>query len=109
KAFGAAKIILNFQPTQLITGVNYKTHEIAGCGAFQLTDFKPELPEMYELGKEIVCFHSLDELKELIDYYLRHDSERRRIAEAAQLRAYSNHTLEKRAKKLMEILRKFSR
>lgn len=105
KAFNAAKIVLNLQPLQLITGVNYKTHEIAGCGAFQLTDWKDELPEMYEPGKEIVCFRSLDELKELIDRYLKNERERRRIAEAAQKRAYSEHTLEKRARKLMEILR----
>ncbi|GBC99889.1 Spore protein YkvP [bacterium HR17] len=105
KAFNAARTVLNLQPTQLITGVNFKTHEIAGCGAFQLTDFKPELPEMYEPGKEIVYFRSFEELKELIDRYLRDERERRRIAEAAQKRAYSEHTLDHRAKRLIEILR----
>jgi len=104
KAFNAAKIVLNLQPTQTITGVNYKIFEIAGCGAFQLTDFKPEVPEMYEPGKEIVCFRSLDELRELIERYLRDERERRRIAEAAQKRAYSDHTLEKRARKLLEVV-----
>lgn len=95
---------MNLQPTQTITGVNYKIFEIAGCGAFQLTDFKPEVPEMYEPGKEIVCFRSLDELRELIERYLRDERERRRIAEAAQKRAYSDHTLEKRARKLLEVV-----
>ncbi len=105
KAFNAARIVLNPQPAQLITGVNYKTHEIAGCGAFQLTDWKEELAEMYELGKEVVCFRTLEELRELIDYYLRNEGERRRIAEAAQRRAYADHTLERRAQKLLQIVR----
>lgn len=104
KAFNAARIVLNLQPAHHVTGVNYKIHEIAGCGGFQLIDWKPEVPEMYEPGKEIVCFRSLDELKELIDRYLRDERERRRIAEAAQKRAYSEHTLDHRAKRLMEIL-----
>ena len=106
KAFNAACIVLNLQPTQLIPGVNYKTHEIAGSGAFQLTDFKEELPEMYEPGEEIVVFRSPEEIPELIERYLRDEKERRRIAEASQKRAYSDHTLEKRVRKLLEIVQK---
>jgi len=105
KAFNAAKIVLNLQPTQLITGVNYKTYEIAGSSAFQLTDFKEEVAEMYEPGKEIVVFRSPEEIPELVERYLRDEKERRRIAEASQKRAYNDHTLEKRAQKLLEIVR----
>jgi spore maturation protein CgeB len=105
KAFNAAKIVLNLQPTQLITGVNFKTHEISGSGAFQLTDFKEEVAEMYEPGKEIVVFRSPEEIPELVERYLRDEKERRRIAEASQKRAYNDHTLEKRARKLLEIVR----
>jgi spore maturation protein CgeB len=36
---------------------------------------------------------------------LRDEKERRRIAEASQKRAYNDHTLEKRARKLLEIVR----
>ncbi|MER3501894.1 MAG: hypothetical protein C4295_10585 [Candidatus Fervidibacterota bacterium] len=104
KAFNAAKIVLNLQPSHHVTGVNYKIHEVAGCAAFQLIDFKPEVAEMYELGKEIVCFQTLDELKELIARYLRDEGERQRIGEAAQRRAYADHTLEQRVRKMMEIL-----
>lgn len=103
KAFNAARIVLNLQPTQLITGVNYKTHEIAGSGAFQLTDFKPEVAEMYEPGKEIVVFYSPEEIPELVERYLQDDRERQRIADAAQKRAYADHTLERRVRRMLEI------
>ncbi len=104
KAFNAARIVLNLQPSQLVTGVNYKIHEIAGSGAFQLTDFKPEVAEMYELDKEIVVFRSLEEIPELVERYLRDERERQRIADAAQQRAYRDHTLEKRVRKLLEVI-----
>lgn len=88
-----------------MTGANFKIHEVAGCAAFQLIDFKPEVAEMYEPGKEIVCFQTLDELKELIARYLQDEGKRRRIAEAAQRCAYAEHTLERRAQRLLQILR----
>jgi spore maturation protein CgeB len=60
---------------------------------------------MYEPGKEIVVFRSPEEIPELVERYLRDEKERRRIAEASQKRAYNDHTLEKRVRKLLEIVR----
>lgn len=104
KAFNAAKIVLNLQPYHHVTGANFKIHEIAGCGAFQLTDFKPEVAEMYEPGKEIVVFHSPEEIPERVERYLQDERERQRIADAAQKRAYADHTLKRRVRRMLEIL-----
>jgi Uncharacterized protein conserved in bacteria len=60
---------------------------------------------MYKPDKESVVFRSPEEIPELIERYLRDEKERRRIAEASQKRAYSDHTLEKRVRKLLEIVR----
>ena len=43
KAFNAAKIVLNLQPPQTITGGNYKIFEIAGSGAFQWIHYIKDL------------------------------------------------------------------
>jgi len=47
----------------------------------------------------------LMQFREMVERYLRDEKERRRIAEASQKRAYSDHTLEKRVRKLLEIVR----
>jgi spore maturation protein CgeB len=96
KAFTAAKIVLNtFNPAE-IWGVNARTFEAAGCGAFQIADSRPGLPELFEPGREIETFDTADELKDKIDYYLVHPHQRQTIADAGYARAHRDHTFHRR-------------
>lgn len=104
KAFNGAKIVLNTIHYGEITGVNCRLFEAASCGAFQITDWKPGLPEFFEPEREIVTFHTREELKEKVDYYLTHTEERRKIADRAYARSHREHTYEVRLKKMFEIL-----
>jgi spore maturation protein CgeB len=66
---------------------------IAGAGGFQIADdSRSEIGEFFDVGREIVLFHELGELKELARYYLRHDGERKRISEASRRRSLAEHT-----------------
>ena len=96
KAFIGARIVLNVMHYGEIEGVNCRTFEAAGCGAFQIADWKPALPELFEPDKEIVTFTNREELKDKVDYYLRHAATRKQIAEAGQMRAHRDHTYENR-------------
>ena len=101
KAFGLAKINLNTLHYTEIDGVNCRTFEIAGCGGFQLVDFKPSLQDFFEIGNEIETFESVGELKEKISYYLSHNEERELIAKNAFKRAHKDHTFAHRLNKLI--------
>lgn len=104
KAFGAAKICLNtFQGE--VYGVNVRTFEIAGCGGFQICEYRPEIKEFFTLGEEIVVFHSLKDLKGKIDYYLVHPEERQVIADKAYERAHREHTYERRLVWMLDIIK----
>ena len=105
RAFNAAKIVLNTMHYGEIEGVNCRLFEAAGCGAFQIADWKPALPDLFEPEEEIVTFRTQQELKEKVDYYLAHPEERRDIADRAYARARREHTYEKRLEKMFEILR----
>jgi spore maturation protein CgeB len=96
RVFNAARIILNTHHPQDIHGLNLRTFEAAGCGAFQLVDWKADLERFFEPDREIVAFRSLLELRERARYYLAHSEERRRIAERAQKRAHVEHTYRQR-------------
>lgn len=104
KAFNAAKVVLNTMHYGEITGVNCRLFEAAGCGAFQIADWKPGLPEFFDPEREIVTFRTRKELKEKVDYYLAHTEERREIADRAYARAHREHTYEIRLRRLLEIV-----
>ena len=84
---------------------NDRVFIIAGLGGFQLVDdTRPDLGELFEIGKEIVTFQSIEDLKEKIIYYLGHEAEREKIAKAGQIRALKDHTYRNRVKKILEVV-----
>jgi len=104
KAFNAAKIVLNTMHYAEIEGVNCRLFEVAGSGAFQIAEWRPALPEVFEAEREIVTFRTREELKEKVDYYLEHADERKAIADRAYARAHREHTYEIRLGRMFEVL-----
>jgi spore maturation protein CgeB len=86
--------------------VRLREFEAPMSGAFYLTEFIEELAEHYEVGREIVCWRTHEELVDLTRYYLAHDSERERIRQAGLDRARRDHTWHRRFEDLFTILRK---
>lgn len=81
-----------------------RTFSIAGCGAFQLIDSsRPDLDRLFDSGKNIVSFDDVNDLSRKIDYYLKHEDERRAIAMAAQEYVYRKHTYEQRIQRIIEV------
>jgi len=76
--------------------VRLREFEAPMAGAFYLTGYFEELEEFYEIGREIACYGSHDELIERCRWYLKHDDERERIRLAGLERARRDHTWEKR-------------
>jgi hypothetical protein len=81
-----------------------------GTGAMALNDYYPELEAMFEIGKEIVTFEfgNLEEMKDKLAYYLKHDVERERIARAGYERGRKQHTFTARIQQILETLRQDS-
>ncbi len=104
KAFNAAKIVLNTMIYAEIEGVNCRLFEAAGCGAFQIADWKPALDSLFKPEREVVTFETRDELKEKVDYYLSRPEERQQIADRAYARAHREHTYEMRLREMFRVM-----
>jgi len=69
-----------------------RSFEIPGCGGFQISELAEDLGNYYEIGKEIVCFEDVDDLREKVCYYLSNEDERTAIAQAGYQRTLREHT-----------------
>lgn len=107
KCIKQSKIILNINNhlwNSFESGVNLRIFEALSLKSFILTDYCEELKDLFELGKEIETFKTSEELIDKIDYYLKHDSEREKIAKNGHAKFLKNFTWEARLQKLATLL-----
>jgi spore maturation protein CgeB len=81
--------------------VNPRAFEIAGLGAFQLTDARQLLSLHFDTAREVPAFHSWREFQSAIEYFLAHEEERKAIAENARRRVLCEHTYRHRAQEML--------
>lgn len=101
KLYVASKIVLNIHHPQSVYGLNTRTFDIPSCGSFQIVDYKKGLQELFDIGKEIICYQSIDELIELVRYYLDHPEDRKKIAAKGCSRVRAQHTWYHRMKEVI--------
>lgn len=71
--------------------VNSRTFILPANGVMQVCDNRSNLAKIFELGKEVVGFDSIDEAMDLCRYYLSHDEERNEIAAAGWARVHRDY------------------
>ena len=88
---------------------NMRLFEATGCGALLITDHKDNLNELFEIGKEVVSYRSIEECVALVKYYMQNPEEGEEIARAGQERTLRDHTYTKRMEQTAEILERHLR
>jgi spore maturation protein CgeB len=86
--------------------INYRTFEATAAGAMLLTNYTPNLEKLFDIGKEIIAYRSLDEILSFINYYTNNDDERNTIARAGMNRTVACHSYNVRAEQLIEHLKR---
>jgi spore maturation protein CgeB len=94
-----SKIVLNIAMKE---DLNMRVFETLGTGSFLLTDYVPYIEELFEDGKHLVLYRSIEEAIDKAKYYLAHDSEREKIAQAGYEEAMKNHTIDKRVDRILD-------
>lgn len=98
---------INFNCTsqQMKGAVNQRVFDVPCAGAFLLTDYRRQMEELFDPGREIVFYNHPDEIPGLVEMYIDDPDKRLRIAEAARKRVLAEHTYDHRMTSLMETMR----
>ena len=78
--FNQSRINLNITAKSIRSGLSLRVFDVLGAGGFLITNYQAEIPEIFTINKDLVCYESMENLQELCRYYLKHDDERMQIA-----------------------------
>ncbi|MCM1122017.1 MAG: DUF3880 domain-containing protein [Eubacterium sp.] len=104
KVFHASKINLNITMRPIETGLSLRIWDVLGCGGFLLSNYQAEIPDYFEIGKDLETYESMEELEQKVQYYLTHEEERIEIAISGYEKVVKFHTYEQRIAEMIRIL-----
>ncbi len=99
----AAGVLNTLHPSE-IESVNARLFEAAGCGAAVLTEYRPTLPDLFDVGTEVLAFRDFDGLVGQAERLLNDPGLSAKLGDAAAARAHASHSYEKRLAVIMEKL-----
>ena len=95
QTFRNSKINLNFTLRNIQSGIPLRCIDVLGAGGFLITNYQKDMEKHFENRKDLVWYHTPEEMLELIDYYLKNDKERETIALNGQKKVLSLFSYEK--------------
>jgi spore maturation protein CgeB len=106
KAYKSSKIVFNHLRLHNGSAHNVRSMEIAGIGGgVQVVRRTQELAcELFKEDEHLVCFDSVEELKQKIQFLLSNPIISKRISESARKKVFSDHLLEYRIKTILSDL-----
>lgn len=106
QAYHDAKILLNdhWDDMRECGIISNRIFDALAVGAFVISDDIPEIDEVFEGA--VVTYQTKDDLKEKIDYYLEHESEREKMAQSGKEIVLREHTFSKRCNEIIQIFDK---
>jgi len=103
--YKSCKINFNTTCQQMKTGINQRVFDVPSTQSFLITDYRSQLEEHFEIGKEVICYKDTDEIKDLVTYYLKNDSAREKIVKKAFKRIVRDHTYINRMEVMIDKMR----
>ncbi len=103
--YSHSKINFNCTSMQMKNASNQRILDVPATNSFILTDYREQMETMFEIGKEIICYHEQAQIPELIKYYLTHENERKKIAEKGRARVLKCHTWKHRLEEIILTLK----
>jgi len=106
QVYGSTAINFNATSLQMKAAVNQRVFDAPAAGGFVLTDFREQLAELFEVGKELACFGEPGEISDLVRFYLQHPEVRETMTAKARSRVLAEHTSRHRVAAMVETMRR---
>jgi spore maturation protein CgeB len=103
--YPVCRVNLNITSQQMKTGLNQRVFDVPAAGAFVLTDYRRQLEDLFEPGREMVFYGDPEEARDLVRYFLKHETERQALAEKGRQRVLAEHTYGHRLNSLIKAMR----
>lgn len=73
---------ININPTSkaIRSGIPLRVFDVFACEGFMISNYQTELCELFVPGEDFIYYESIEQVPELIEYYLEHEGTRREIA-----------------------------
>lgn len=100
-----SKIVLGYNSTnKAYMYWSNRLYTTLACRGFLITSYVPGIEKVFKNHEELVWFTSLEELYELIDYYLVNDEQREEIAERGLKKVQALFSTQKQVSKILELV-----
>lgn len=97
--------ILNLHGDKIDFAANVRLFEATGVGSCLLTDWKQNIGEIFEPGKEVMTFRSKEEAYDKLLFLRKHESIRKDIAARAQKRTLADYSYSNRIPGVIEYVK----
>ena len=106
--YGENRVNLNSTSRQMPTSTNQRAFDVPLAGACVLNDWREDLEELFEPGRDCICYRHVDELPDLAERLARDETWRASIVDGARRtildRHLYRHRLEFVVQKMKEVL-----
>lgn len=104
--FRHSRINLNITLRSIKSGIPLRAFDIMGSQGFLLTNYQEDFLECFVPDEDFVYYSDVENMMELIEYYLSHEKERLEICRNGYEQILQNHTYEKRIPVLFHAISK---
>ena len=103
--YNESRINFNMTSLQMTNAVNQRLFDVSATRSFIITDYRTQIDELFNGKENIIYFNHIDEIPELIRYYLDNPNHSDKIASNAYNCVLQNHTYIHRIKKIIEYMK----
>lgn len=101
--YNRSKIVLNVSAwsNHELNCLNLRILDVPATGSLLLTDYAPDIEEYLQADREVVIAHSPEEMRDKARYYLAHDAQREKIAQAGWERVQKMETYAQKMQRMI--------
>ncbi len=100
--FKQSRINLNFSRRGLKSGIPLRAFDIMGSGGFLLSSFQADFLDCFVPGEDFIYYENKEDLVRKVDYYLKHEEERKMIAKNGHDKVATGHTYRHRVREMLD-------